>query len=203
MAGVLALLMGACASSPTPTTEGPIPGDRYAEAFAAAKDVLRENHFDLSRVDAARGIIETHPRSSSGLATPWIDHADSFSESVEGLVHRDRRRATVRFVPVRDAAVGVDPALEDQREGERAFRIEVGVEVERTYVLGRRADATSIRLTSRAIDPALVASGVYPVARSAVRVDDALAGRLAMAIEAKIPGYGGARQNPHSETGIE
>jgi hypothetical protein len=195
-----AAFLGAC-SATTPTPLGPIPGERFAQAFEAAKDALRENHFDLARVDAARGIIETHPRSSAGLATPWIDHADSFAEAVEGAIHRDRRRASVRFV--REQAVPPDEGdPSDPGESPQPFTIEVRVEVQRAYVPGRRAEATSIRMTSRSIDPALANEGLYPVARSPVREDEDLAARIVAAIRLKIPDSGGADQKPHSEPGI-
>ncbi len=175
------ILVG-CAAPPAVDT-AQIPPDRYADAFQAAKDALRAHHFDLARVDAARGVITTRPRSSSGLATPWINHADSFGESVEGLLHRDRRRAIVRFDPIDEPDAG---PLVDRRRLGQPLRFEVRVEVERTYVLGRRADATSIRLTSRALDPDLVAQGLHPIARDQVGTDPDLAGRIARSIERSV-----------------
>jgi hypothetical protein len=180
------LFLGACASHHEAGDAGAaptIPAGEYEAAFRAAKDVLREKQFDLERVDAAAGVITTRPRSSAGLASPWLDYDETFGDAVDDLIHRDRRRVTVRFDPSDrpDAS-----ALLDRRTLDVPLTMRVTIDVERTYVTGRRADPTSIRLTSRAIDPQLVDRDVYPLARGVVGEDEKLASRIAAWIQDSI-----------------
>lgn len=180
------LLAGACASplrENTGTNGATIPAGRYDDAFHAAKDVLRAAHFDLERIDAAAGVITTQPRSSAGLATPWLDYDETFAEGVNDLIHRDRRRVTIRFDPSDrpDAS-----ALVDRRTLDVPLNMRVTIDVERTYVTGRRANPSSIRLISRTTDPQLTERGIGREEIVTVGQDEPLAERIAKSIEGQI-----------------
>ena len=179
------LLVG-CASGKKAVSDQAAPSieaGQYEAAFRAAKDVLRAAQFDLERVDAAAGVITTRPRSSAGLATPWLDYDETLGEGVDDLIHRDRRRATVRFEPADEPNAS---AMLDRRRVEGPLVMRVTIEIERTYVIGRRADPTSIRLTSRAIDPQLAEHGLSPLARDTVGQDKELASRIEKSIADSI-----------------
>ena len=131
-----------CAATPKPPSDPTfqVQAGDYPAAFAAAKDVLRAQGFALERVDSARGVITTRPRASSGLATPWIDHATTPGDAVAGVLHRERRLVEVRFA--------TDDAS-DLPADEKPIVATVEVTVQRLGAPGRKADASSIRLTSR------------------------------------------------------
>lgn len=173
------LALGACAGTPdAQTSSNVVRTDDYAAAFDATRRALREHHFDLDRVDAAGGVITTFPTSSAGLATPWIDHASTFTGAVEGVIHRDRRTAVVEFKP----AAPTDDASVDLRAASGPLLAIVRVSVERAYVPDRRADATSIRLTSRPIVHRADSGTPPALERGVVDDDAALAARIARAI---------------------
>ena len=138
---VLLLGVSGCrVSGPTTTAIG---GDRYAEAFDEVKDVLREQGFELERVDARAGIITTRPQSSSGFFTPWVTSERRLRDEVESSFHRQRRVATVRFL----GGEG------DRRMEMGPVTVDVDVRVERVYQPGVRAVPASVRLRHVSEDP--------------------------------------------------
>lgn len=168
-------LLAGC-NAPQRTVSGETP---YARSFEAAKSVLRDASFELDRVDARAGIITTHPRSSAGLATPWIDHTETLGEATSDLMNSDRRIAVVRFSP---AGRVEDERSSDLRAYDGVMLAEVTVERERLYRPDQRVDPTSIRLRSRTIDPALRERGMSPVFASPLPTDRRLAERLSKRI---------------------
>lgn len=175
-------LIGACATRPSETTFAVPPGG-YQRAFDAAKQTLREAEFELSRIDARAGVIDSLPRASSGFATPWIRHGSSFDDDVEGLSHYQRRAARITFEPADEANTLPSDDLR-MHAGPMLARVEVYVE--RVYKPGRRLDATSARLTSIATDPDLVERGLQPLFTAEHRPDPALAARLADKISTAV-----------------
>ncbi len=176
-----AILTGCAAEKPARFT---ITQDQYDAAFSAAREELRGRHFDLARVDARAGIITTQPASSAGLATPWIDHTDTFEDSVDGVTQRERRRVEVRFLTAAAPALPETEVPElDVRAQPGPYEVDVRVIVERIYQPGRRPDATSVRVGSFYQDPELVAKGEQPRFAVDHREDPRLAGRIAQAIE--------------------
>lgn len=182
-----AMLAGGCTSAPEPRTFEVGAGE-YGRAFDAAKQVIRDADFEMARVDAQGGIITTLPRSSSGYATPWLHHGTTIDDNTESLAHFQRRSVIVVFEPAgaaADAATPQTPASSpppegalDLREYDGALQARVEVIVERVYRPGRRPDATSVRLNSITIDPALEAQGLQPLFTVERRLDERLSGRL-------------------------
>lgn len=165
--------LGSCAA-PSGPTEVVVPAGQYSEVFQRAKDVLRELEFELDRIDARAGVISTAPRSWSGAATPWIPHASLGSDPIDGLAHFERRMARIEFVPASGGEGDVNVA---NTGGDLTARVHVSVE--RVYRPLRRADPTSIKLSSQAIDPPLLESGIQPTFSSEYRADEALAAKIA------------------------
>lgn len=178
LAAVLFAALSSC-SAPTAPTEFTLSAGRYADAFAAAKDVLREYEFELDRVDAIAGVITTAPRASSGLATPWIPHASDLSGAFRGVAQFEQRIAQVEFDRSARPVVGAESEI---------LTCRVAVAVERFHKPGRRVDATSVRLRSFARgteDDRPVGGCPFAVGRG----DDAgLASRLVRAMRTRLEG---------------
>ncbi len=171
----LLLTLAGCASTPAPINDLVIPAGGYATAFQAAKDTLRNFEFELDRTDAREGVITTAPRAWSGAATPWIPHAGTARDAVEGLAQFEQRTARVVFRPSDDAAA----PIADLRDFTGSITAEVSVTVERLYRPGRRADATSVRLTGFTSDPSKNPIPGPPAAFAVEqRKDTALASRV-------------------------
>jgi hypothetical protein len=176
---VLAAVSG-CASAPKPRPDPTfeVQAGDYPRAFAAAKDVLRAEGFALERVDSARGVITTRPRASSGLATPWLDHSTTPGDAVAGVLHRERRLVEVRFAPDEASDLPADA---------KPIIARVEVTVQRLGAPGRRADASSIRLTTRWTEgqSGSETRELAPYSVMVERVDEPLSVRIANAIRVK------------------
>lgn len=125
--------LGCRVSGPTTTT---VESDRYAEAFDVVKDTLREQGFELERVDARAGIITTRPQNSSGFFTPWVTSERRGRDEVASSLHRQRRIVEVRFL----GGEG------DRRTAAAPVTVDVSARVERVYQPGVRATPASVRL---------------------------------------------------------
>jgi len=170
-------------TSPGPTTFR-VPAGGYEAAFDAAKDRVREAGFELDRVDARAGVIETVPKVSAGFATPWIADESTLGDEWEGVLNHQQRRVVVRFLPAEedDAArigAGVSRYEGDVRAHEGPLRGQVSVFVERIHRPGLRIAPRAIESTSIAIDPELERRGMLPEFEVVRREDDLLAARLA------------------------
>ncbi len=179
--------LAGCAGAPVRKESGSfvVPESDYQRTFVAAKDVLRDAGFTLDRVDASRGVISTRPRASSGFATPWIEHSTSPGAGAAGVLHRERRVATVRF----DRP---DPG----NESGETIVAHVEVTVQRLGAPGRKPDPASIRLTSTWTGGAGPGSGQTAFSTMEERADPALSARLARQIEDLV-----AKGAPHPDAG--
>ncbi|MCA9281822.1 MAG: hypothetical protein H6812_05405 [Phycisphaeraceae bacterium] len=175
---VAAVAMTGCASDPVqPHAASRVESSRYAAAFRAAKDVLRDEGFVLDRVDARRGVITTLPRASAGLASPWIS-TGSAGDAASDLLHAHARSATVDFGPASGAS------SDDLRESAEAIEIRVTVHVLRASKAGRRVDSTMPRRSTFAVDPVATRSGDLGTDLEEIALDERLADRLAERIRA-------------------
>lgn len=183
----LTLVCGAAlagCASPLPVTEFRVPPGRYAEAFDAAKDVLRESEFELARVDAREGVVTTLPRQWAGFATPWIPHAEEDGAATKGFLNHERRRARVVFDPPVGSAIADDSL--DRRTFDGALNGRVLVTVERIQRPNRRVGVPSVRLSSFARDPEAEALGEPAWFAVESHSDEDLAGRLASQIRSRL-----------------
>ncbi|HVZ93026.1 MAG TPA: hypothetical protein VG797_00805 [Phycisphaerales bacterium] len=179
------MLIGACASkpAPAPVTGFTFESAEYARVFAAARETLREQEFELERVDAANGVITTRPRGWAGFMTPWIPFGQTGKSTLEGFVQNERRVAKVQFSPVEPQAEGAEVGDVDLREYEGSIKAEVEVEVDHVERPHKRVSVASARLTSYATDPELVKRGKQPAYAYAAGDDPDQAAHIAELIQ--------------------
>lgn len=175
-----------------------IPAGDYAAAFDAARHELRDAGFILERVDAWSGVITTRASTSAGFATPWSSDQSSIGQELGDFAHRNRRIVRITFEPAAppapptSAAASAEPAspptepaaepVGDLRAAETDLVMRIRVIVERVQQPGWRIDTSSIRQSSYATDPALVARGMQPTFAVPREEDPLLAARLARRI---------------------
>jgi hypothetical protein len=174
--GSVALLSVGCAS-PTASTSFEVPASLYAAVFDAARDVLREQGFELDRVDARSGVISTAPRASAGLATPWVQHNPTLPGAASATLHPDRRMAVVSFVPL-----GSEQDVADLRTFDGTLLARVEAPALRLRRVGRHLDPTAIRLANWWRDPA----EPEPMVLTPVEAGDELAAVLAAGIRDRM-----------------
>lgn len=164
---ILAACLGGCSASGTGAFS--VPEGRYADAFVAARDVLRDARFTIERVDAAAGVITTSDKASSGWATPWDADQTTLWQESSDLFNQQRRRVRVVFDPPDAPTAG-----------------HVEVSVVRLQVAGLRLNPRSVQLTTTAVDPALRAQGIWNQYELPVTRDGDLEARLARQIERRL-----------------
>lgn len=194
----LVMALGGCAGSGNP--EFRVVASDYDATFEAARDVLAEYRFPLSRVDARAGVITSGPKTTAGLFTPWDTEQSRLSQEWEDTINKQQRRVEVTFTPA--DPMPADPAAEagviaDARRNEipinAARRLDadlleqprdtiarVVVVVERIHTYGVRPNTRSVYLTSGTSDPTLPFPGSF---EEAISDDPPLAARLARKIE--------------------
>ncbi|MBX3404200.1 MAG: hypothetical protein KF699_12395 [Phycisphaeraceae bacterium] len=156
------------------STTARIPAGQYAAAFDCARRELRDAGFTLERVDAWSGVITTRPGTSAGFMTPWSGHQSTVAQELGDFAHRHQRIVRITFEPAepRDA----DPG--DLRAFDADLLMRTRVVVERVHVPHWRIDRSTIRHSSYATDPALVARGMQPSYAVPREEDPLLAARL-------------------------
>lgn len=184
-----ACLPGCVAPPAAYPAEMTIPPGRYAAVFEAARESLISLGFEMERIDARHGIIATFPKSTSGLATPWDRDQSTPQQELEDLLNRHFRRAIITFSAPEKPAPGA-PALQivpgpapiDLREFDQHIIARVEVVLERQRRPGWRLEPTSIRFSSRWLDPDLRGTGMWPTYTVAFSQDPLLAGRVLTAM---------------------
>ncbi len=175
-AALLACLAG-CSSTPT-SPDFEVAPNQYALAFDATRDVLRDYHFQLDRVDAAAGVITTLPKSTGGVATPWDSDQSSVGQEFDDLLNLQRRIVRVTFNDddgARATGDTVDPAL--------AMHARVEVTIYRMQTPGLRPSSRAIGMTSATLDPQAVAQGTGYAYEVPISQDSRLGARIAADIE--------------------
>ena len=145
-----------------------IAAGEYQTAFAAARDVLRDNRFSLERVDAGAGVITTQ-------------RSTTMREAVD-VIQRRARFVVVSFAP---AAGGSEPAG-DVRDANLPLAMTVKVVIERIEVPGWQIPPSSVRLASRTSDPEKAAAELEPLYTVAVGEDRELADAMAEQIRRRL-----------------
>ncbi len=177
----LAALVGCAAPPPGARADADIAPEFYPDLFNAARAVLADYRFTIDRVDAARGVITTHPKRTAGLATPWDREQSGIAQEFEDLAHQQERTARVTFEPP-DAPT----------------RVWVEVVVGRVHRPHWRIETDAIRQSTHARDPLGVRSGQPPEFREPVAEDRALARRIMadIRVRAGLPPDGDAAPRP-------
>ncbi len=174
------LIVGCAAKSEDPII-AIAPGD-YARAFTTTRDVLREARYEITRVDAGAGLIETAPRQSPGLFRPWDADQTTLNQEFLDTINTQSRRVRVLF-----------ERAEPEQEP-RAARVEVFVL--REHRPGWQIETESIRTSRFSRDPALAARGMTPSYQTTLARDDLFAARLAQRIRKRLADDSSGDQNP-------
>jgi hypothetical protein len=203
LVGLLPLV--GCSSSRATDRSAAIAPGQYTEAFDAAREVLRDYKFTLSRIDARAGVIMTEPRFSYGIASPFDPVHLNPRDSVRDFMNQQDRRVRITFsrpgetpAPDPETATGsatgssdvpppddilLDnsrvPAIgEDLRAEAGALVMHVDVIIDRIHVPHRRLETSSIRQSTFAQEPALGERGMQPTYSVPRERDDELAAKL-------------------------
>jgi hypothetical protein len=142
--------------------------ESYPHIFNAAREILAEYRFTIDRVDAARGVITTHPKRTAGLATPWDREQSGLRQEIEDLAHQQERTARVTFEPP-----------------EAPTRVIVQIVLGRVHRPNWRIETDAIRQSTHARDPIAIRAGQPPEFREPVAEDRALAQRIMADIHAR------------------
>lgn len=202
-----ATFLGGCKSGGPTTFE--LSPDQYDTAFKQTREVLRDWHFNVDRVDAASGVITTRPKVSAGLATPWVSQQSTLTDEWEDFANRQERRVRVTFEPKSLADSAEAPkstgslagaTFVDVRELTEPVVARIEVTVDRVQRPGWQPQAKSIRRTGRTRDPELEDRGMWPDYRVPDRQDTELAARLVKEITGRI-GQEKLRPTPSGESG--
>lgn len=207
LVGLLTILLPLVGCSSTRATDrsASIAPGQYTAAFDAAREVLRDYKFTLSRIDARAGVIMTEPRFSYGVASPFDPVHLSARDSVRDFMNQQDRRVRITFSRPGDApppdlesgpapsapSAGAPPADglmldnsrippigEDLRAESGALIMHVDVIIDRIHVPHRRLETSSIRQTTFAQEPALGERGMQPSYSVPRERDDKLAAKL-------------------------
>lgn len=170
----IACTLTSCTSAPDREPAFSVASDQYAASFEHAKRVLIDHGFELDRVDFREGMITTRPKATSGLATPWHGDQSTPGDEFEDLLNRHRRIVRVSFKPANDATSNASTAP-------RAATVEVSIL--REHRPGRRLEPKAVRFSTVTRDESLVARGLWPRHETPLESDDALARRLAAAMD--------------------
>lgn len=98
-AAPLAAILTGCAS-PRGGVSFTVPAEQYGQAFDAARETFLDARFVIDRVDARAGIIETQPKHSAGLATPWDGEQTTLKQEWSDLLNQHERVARLIVEPV-------------------------------------------------------------------------------------------------------
>ncbi|HYE60906.1 MAG TPA: hypothetical protein VD997_02825 [Phycisphaerales bacterium] len=171
-----ALLLVGCSRPTSP--EFQVGTGRYAAAFDAARETLRDYRFQLERVDAQQGVITTQPKATAGLVSMWDKDQSSLSQEVDDTVNNQSRVVRITFENDAGEPAPVDPA--------GLLRGRVEVTVYRRQSPGVRVSSRAIGMTTTASDPQAAAQGVGGEYNVPVSQDTRLAARLAAEIEKRL-----------------
>lgn len=159
-----------------------VAAGRYAQAFDAARDVLRDCGLTLDRVDARAGVLTTLPASSAGLFTPWSPLDPSLADALRRTLRYERLRVRLRFAPIDPGGAGEF----DIHRFDRGARVSVEALVEPVDRPGLRVSPLSPRLASvaRSTDAPSPQSSAFPA--SLPERDDALERAIATALQKRL-----------------
>jgi hypothetical protein len=171
--------LGACSTRPAPAEFVVLPGE-YPAAFEAARAAMSDARFMPDRVDARAGLLESRPKSTSGLATPWDAEQSTLGQEWDDFANQHRRVVRISFAPAdADAPQAADAAAPDRLTDPRPLVGRVEVDILRVRRDGRRVETEAISRSSVAQDPAMARRGLGGAFLEPVGRDAALAGRLA------------------------
>lgn len=195
LAAALALIIPSACTSPAGPSDLVIAPGNYPAAFDAARNALRNDGFELERVDAVAGVITTRPKGGAGIATPWDSTQSTARQEWDDLMSRHARAVRITFEPTGQPAAPVEegtqgtgsPGFIDLRAAQGEVTMRVWAVVERTYRPNRRVESKAIRLSSYTTDPALRARAMQPSYAVAWERDPRLEATIASRVNRLMP----------------
>lgn len=162
------LVLGGCASRVDGPREFTIAAGDYPVAFDAARDLLRDMDFELSRIDAAAGVLATDPHFSRGMFEPWDATQTGFADEWGDALNMQARAVRISFA--QGGAEPLDPGAETHAS--------IWVTLLRNHRSGRRLDSEWVGGSTRSSDPIQAQRhGLQDLVP--IRRDEALEARLA------------------------
>lgn len=177
--------LGAAVAITGCNTEGPstiaVPPGEYPRAFDLTLEALRDAKFDVERVDAARGVIATLPKPTSGAATPWDLEQRSLGQEWQDLVNHQARIVRVWARPV-----GQGQAPEDFVTYPGAVELRVETVLLRSRRPGYRIETESQNLGGTSVDQLEARQGLYNPEPVPLRLDEPFQRELADRITRRL-----------------
>ncbi len=186
----LLLVLTGCRSTSGPNEIAITPG-QYSIAFAAARDVLRDERWIVERVDSRAGVITTQETYTSSATAPGDRQLASTLSAPADAINRQQRIIRITFEP--ETPAGAPSDLADY-SGPMVMRVRATVL--RVQSPGWRVPNNSVRYASRSIDQDLVARNLQPDYAVPIDEDDVTSSRLASLIAARL----NAHSAPTGET---
>lgn len=177
--GAVALLVG-CAS-PRGGVSFTVPAERYDETMNAARETFLDARFMLDRVDARAGLVETQPKPTAGLATPWDTEQANLGQEWSDLLNQHERVARLIVEPVERSGGTTNVTTVTG-----PLQATVEVIVYRTRRSGWRVDTETISRSTHSRDMLGPARGQPNVFAQAIARDDKLAEALAQRIRERL-----------------
>ncbi len=149
------MMLPGCASSrhidaDATTHQQTINANQYQHAFGVVREVISEYRFGINRVDISRGIITTHPKRTSGLATLWDQEQSTLHQELEEFANQHDREVRVVF---KGKPTGEDSGSDQTialGEGDGEIEMRIEVMVYRTRRPHWRIEPESVRFSTHA-----------------------------------------------------
>ena len=155
-----------------------VEGVPYTDVFQAAREVLGSYRFGINRVDAARGVLTTHPKRTVGIASPWDQEQSTIGQQLEDFANQQERVVRIEFDHNQSDA--------DHQQAQGIVRVRVGVVLSRAHRPNWRIESESIRLSTHARSRDELGRIEPTEFREVLGHDSALATRIAQAIAARF-----------------
>jgi len=175
----LAVLVS-CGSTPE-ASPIPVAASGYTNAFDAVREELRWMGFELERIDARAGVIETRPKPTAGLATPWDTEQSTPGQEWDDFVNDHRRIVRVTFTPT-----GADSGEADAVPSDTDTQLGVEVTIYRLRAPGSRIETESVSLNSVAVDVLAQERGLAGRYLTPIGRDPRLEARLSERLRARL-----------------
>lgn len=191
VASLTATLTG-CAS-PRGGVSFTVPAERYGQTIDAARETFIDARFVIDRVDARAGIVETQPKHSAGLATPWDGEQTTLKQEWSDLLNQHERVARLIVEPV-------DASSNDLTSAACELQATVEVIIYRVRRSGWRVETETISRSSHSRDMLGPSRGKPNSFSQPVARDDQLAELLAQRIRERLaigPAAGPRTQSEH------
>lgn len=160
----LVWMVSGCAALPArgPAPQGTLSNPLFVAStneelvWERAIDVLHQYHFEIARENRLSRVIETNPRTASGLLEPWHPDSVGFANRLEGSLQSVRRIARLTLAPREDRRgyyVTVEvfreredlPGVAANSPGAATFQESIPLERDLDPVVGQTTSSTWIR----------------------------------------------------------